>query len=35
VFEGMFMAIAFSHERRLADIGKAIEEMRMETNPEK
>ena len=25
VFEGMFMAMAFSHEKRLANIGKAVE----------
>jgi hypothetical protein len=35
VFEGMFMAIAFSHEKRLAKIGRGIEELRMEMNPEK
>lgn len=35
VFEGMFMAIAFSHEKRLAHIAKAIEELRLEMNPEK
>ena len=29
VFEGMFMAIAFSHERRFANIAKAIEELRI------
>jgi hypothetical protein len=35
VFEGMFMAIAFSHEKRLANMRKAIEELRMEMNSEK
>ena len=35
VFEGMFMAIAFSHEKRLAKIGRIIEELRLEINPEK
>ena len=35
VLEGMFMAIVFSHEKRLTDIGRAIEELRMEMNPEK
>ena len=30
VFEGMFMAIVFSHERRLANLGRAIEELRVE-----
>jgi hypothetical protein len=35
VFEGMFMAIAFSHEKRLADIGRAIEELRVEIDREK
>ena len=35
VFEGMFMAIAFSHEKRLANLAKAIEELRMEMNSEK
>jgi hypothetical protein len=35
VFEGMFMAIAFSHGKRLARIGRAIEELRTEMNPEK
>jgi hypothetical protein len=33
VFEGRFMAIAFSHEKRLTDIGKAIEELRIGMNP--
>ncbi|MGA2199838.1 MAG: hypothetical protein ABSG45_07860, partial [Nitrososphaerales archaeon] len=32
VFEGMFMAIAFSHEKRLTNLGRAIEELRMEMN---
>jgi hypothetical protein len=32
VFEGMFMAIAFSHEKRLTSIGRAIEELRAEMN---
>jgi hypothetical protein len=31
----MFMAMAFSHEKRLAKIGRGIEELRMEMNPEK
>jgi len=31
----MFMAIAFSHGKRLARIGRAIEELRTEMNPEK
>lgn len=31
VFEGMFMAIAFSHEKRLANLAKGIEELRIET----
>jgi len=35
VFEGMFMAIAFSHEMRLAKIARAIEELRMEMDFEK
>ena len=30
VFEGMFMAIAFSHEKRLASLAKGIEELRNE-----
>jgi hypothetical protein len=30
VFEGMFMAIAFSHEKRLASLAKGIEELRIE-----
>ena len=30
VFEGMFMAIAFSHEKRLANLGRAIEELRIQ-----
>jgi hypothetical protein len=34
VFEGMFMAIAFSHERRLANLGRAIEKLRIEMNAE-
>jgi len=33
VFEGMFMAIAFSHEKRLANLAKRIEELRLEMNP--
>jgi len=28
VFEGMYMAMAFSHEKRLAHIAKVIEELR-------
>jgi hypothetical protein len=35
VFEGMFMAIAFSHEKRLANLTKGIEELRIEMNPQK
>lgn len=35
VFEGMFMAIAFSHEKRFADLGRGIEELRMEMDPDK
>jgi hypothetical protein len=35
VFEGMFMAIAFSHEKRLVNMRRAIEELRMEMNSEK
>jgi len=35
VFEGILMAIAFSHGKRLARIGRAIEELRTEMNPEK
>lgn len=35
VFEGMFIAIAFSHEKRLANLARAIEELRLEMNPEK
>ena len=35
VFEGMFMAVAFSHERRLTNIGRAIEKLRMEMSPQK
>jgi len=31
----MFMAIVFSHEKRLTDIGRAIEELRMEMSPQK
>ena len=34
VFEGMLMAIAFSHERRLANLARGIEEMRCEMNPD-
>jgi len=30
VFEGMFMAIVFSHEKRLEDLTKAIEEVRLQ-----
>lgn len=32
VFEGMFMAIVFSHEKRLDDLTKGIEEVRHEIN---
>jgi hypothetical protein len=35
VFEGMFMAIAFSHEKRLVNLAKGIEELRLEMNPDK
>jgi hypothetical protein len=35
VFEGMFMEIAFSRERRLANLAKGIEILRVETNSEK
>ena len=35
VFEGMFMAIAFSHEKRLANLARGIEEPRLEMNREK
>jgi hypothetical protein len=35
VFEGMFMAIAFSHEKRIVNLGRAIEKLRMEINPNK
>ena len=35
VFEGMFMAIAFFHEKRLFNLGRAIEELRMEMSPQK
>jgi hypothetical protein len=35
VFEGMFMAIAFSHEKRLTSIGRAIEELTLEMHCEK
>lgn len=35
VFEGIFMAMAFSHEKRLTNIERAIEELRVEMNPEK
>jgi hypothetical protein len=31
----MFMAIAFSHEKRLANIAKGIEELRIEINTQK
>jgi hypothetical protein len=31
----MFMAIAFSHERRLANLAKGIEKLRVEMNSEK
>jgi hypothetical protein len=34
VFEGMFMAIAFSHEKRLANLRRAVEELRIEMNSE-
>ena len=30
VFEGMFMAMAFSHEKRLAKLARDIEELRLE-----
>ena len=30
VFEGMLMAIVFSHEKRLEDLTKAIEEVRLQ-----
>jgi hypothetical protein len=33
VFEGIFMAIVFSHEKRLTSLAKAIEELRLETMP--
>jgi hypothetical protein len=33
VFEGMFMAIVFSHEERLAKLAKGIEELRFEMKP--
>jgi hypothetical protein len=29
VFEGMFMAIAFSHEKRLTSLARGIEELRL------
>ena len=35
VFEGMFMAVAFAHEKRLTSLGRAIEQLRMEMKPEK
>jgi hypothetical protein len=35
VFEGMFMAIVFSHEKRLANLAKGIEELKFEINPQK
>lgn len=34
-FEGMLMAIAFSHEKRLANLAKSIEQLRLEMNSEK
>lgn len=34
VFEGMFMAIVFSHEKRLTSLARAIEDLRLEINPE-
>jgi len=30
VFEGMFMAIAFSHEKRLVNLQSAIEKLRLQ-----
>jgi hypothetical protein len=33
VFEGMFMAIAFSHEKGLTNLARGIEELRIEMNP--
>ena len=35
VFEGMFMAIAFSHEKRPASTATGIEELRVEMNAQK
>ena len=35
VFEGMFMAIVFSHEKHLAKLARCVEELRHEMNPEK
>jgi hypothetical protein len=35
VFEWMFMAIAFSHEKRLAKLRRAMERLRIEIRPEK
>jgi hypothetical protein len=35
VFEGMLMAIVFSHEKRLAHLVRNIEELRLEMNPRK
>ena len=35
VFEGMFMAIAFSHEKRLANLESAIEKLRFQMKPTK
>lgn len=35
VLEGMFMAIAFSHEKRLANLEKGIEELKTEMSPQK
>jgi hypothetical protein len=35
VFEGMFMAIAFSHQKRLANLARCIEELRIEMNTQK
>lgn len=35
VFEGMFMAMAFSHEKRLATIAKTVEELGLEMNSKK
>ena len=34
-FQGMFMAIVYSHGKRLNGIGRAIKKVRMEMNPEK